>query len=125
MISSDFASRDVLFGQELIQRRQHLRLLHVERSEAELHQNRLQEGGRRQLGLVDLRDDHVGLQLAQERLDQGGLAGADFARDDHEAVGEPDGRLHVRLGARMLFAQVEELRVRAQAERQFMQFEEF
>ena len=59
-----FASGDVLFGQELIQGREHLRLLHVERGEAELHQNRLQEGRRRQLGLVDLGDHHVGLELA-------------------------------------------------------------
>jgi hypothetical protein len=58
-------------------------------------------------------------------LDQGGLAGADLAGDHHEPVGEPDRRFHVRLGARMLLAQIQELRVRAQAERQLMKFEEF
>ena len=114
------APADVLFHQELIQRRQDLRLLHVEGREAELHQDGLQKRRGRELGLVDLRHDGIGLQFAQEGFDQCGLAGADFTGDHHETVGEPNRRLHVRLGARMLLAQVQELRVRAQAERQFM-----
>ena len=72
------------------------------------------------LGLVDLRDDHVRIELAQEGLDERGLAGADLAGDDDEAIGEPDGRLHVRLGARMGLRQVQELRVRAEPERQLL-----
>ena len=56
------------------------------------------------LGLVDLRDHHVLFQLAQEGFDQRGLAGADFTGDDHETIREPDGGLHVRLGARMVLA---------------------
>ncbi len=119
----NLAPADVLFDQELIQRRQNLRLLHIEGREAELHQDRLQKRRRRQLGLVDLRDHRVGLQFAQERLDQGGLAGADFAGYHHETVGKPDRRFHVRFGARMLFAQVQKLRVRTQAKRQFVEFE--
>jgi hypothetical protein len=42
--------------------------------EAELRQQRLQELGRRDLRLVQLRDDDVLFDLAQERLDQRGLA---------------------------------------------------
>ena len=99
--------------------------LHVERREAELHQNGLQKFGRRQLGLIDLRDHDVGLQFPQKGLDQRGLARADLAGDHHEAIGEPDRRFHVRFGARMLLAEIQELRIRAQPERQFVQFEEF
>ena len=93
--------------------------LHLERRKSELHQHAVQETGGRQLGLVDLRNDDVLLQFVQERLDQRGLAGADLAADDDETVGEPDRRLHVGLGARMLLAQVQECRIRAQPERQF------
>src|SRR5258708_585915 len=121
----NLAPIDMLFHQELIQRRQDFRLLHVEGRKTELHQDGLQERRRRQLGLVDLCDDGIGLQFAQESLDQGGLAGADFTGYHDETVGKPDRRLHVRLGARVLLAQVQELRVRTQAERQFMEFEEF
>src|SRR5450759_3824264 len=121
----DFPAIDVLFHQELVQRRQDLRFLHVEGGETELHQDRLQKLRRRQLSLVYLRDDHVALQFSQECFDQRGFAGTDFARDHHEPVGEPDRRLHVRFGARVLFAEIKELRVRAQAERQLAEFEEF
>jgi hypothetical protein len=62
---------------------------------------------------------------SRKKVSINGLAGADFAGDHHETIVEPNRRLHVRLGARMLLAQVQELRVRAQPERQFMQFEEF
>jgi hypothetical protein len=70
-----------------------------------------------------LRDDRIGLHLMQESFDQGGFAGADIPGDHDETVGEPDGRFHVSFGARVLLAQVQELRVRAQAEGQFMEFE--
>ncbi len=115
----------ILLDQEFVERRQQLRLLHAERLEAELHQHGLQEFDRRDLRLVDLRDHHVLLELLEEGLDQGGLARADLAGDHHEAVGEPDRRLHVRLGARMVLRQVQELRVRSQPEGQFVQLEQF
>ena len=63
------------------------------------------------------------LDFLQEGFDQGGLAGADLAGDHDEAVGEPDRRLHVRLGAGVLLGQIQELRVRTQSERQLLQFE--
>ena len=97
----------------------------LERAEAELHQHGLQELDRRDLRLVDLRDDHVLLDFLQEGLDQRGLAGADLAGDHDEAVREPDRRLHVRLGARVDLAQVQERRVRAEPERQFPELEMF
>jgi hypothetical protein len=115
----------VLVYQELIQSRQNLRLLHVEGREAELNQHGLQEGGGRQLRLIDLRNYHFGPHLAQESLDERGLAGADFAGDHYETIRKPDRRFHVRFGACMLFAQVEKLRIRTQTERQFIQFEQF
>jgi hypothetical protein len=117
--------RPLLFHQELIQRGQHLRLLHIEGREAELNQDGLQERRRRQLGLIDLRNDRVGLHFVEEGLDQCGLAGADLPCDHDEAVRKPNRRLHVRLGSRVLLAQIQELRVRAQPERQFMEIEEF
>ena len=79
----------------------------------------------RDLRLVDLRDHDIRRHFLEEGLDQRGFARADLAGDHHEAVGEPDGRLHVRLGACMLFRQVQELRVRAEPERQFLEFEGF
>ena len=100
------AAARVLLDQELVQRREHLGLLHLERRKSKLHQHGLQERGRRQLGLVDLRDDDVFLKFAQEGFDQSRLAGADFTGDDHETVGKPDRGLHVRLGACMVFAQI-------------------
>ncbi len=118
------AAVGVLLDQEIVERREHLGLPHLEGLEAELHQHALQELDRRHLRLVDLADHHVLLQLAQEGFDQRGLARADFPGDDDEAVGEPDGRLHVRLGARMVLAQVQELRVRTEAERQLVELEE-
>ncbi|MFO1409517.1 MAG: hypothetical protein U1F06_03965 [Steroidobacteraceae bacterium] len=118
------AAGGVLLDEEVVERRQQLGLLHLEGREAELRQHRLQELDRRDLRLVDLGDDHVLAQLLQEGLDQRGLAGADFPGDHDEAVGEPDGRLHVRLGARVALAEVQELRVRAQPEGQFAQLEE-
>jgi hypothetical protein len=124
MISSTLRSRGVLLDEEAVQRREELRLLHLEGREAELHQHGLQELDGRDLRLVDLRDDDVFFKLAQEGLDQRGLARADLAGDHHEPVGEPDGRLHVRLGARMVLRQVQELRVRAEPEGQFSQLEQ-
>jgi hypothetical protein len=121
----DLAARRVLLDQELVERRDQLGLAHLERLEAELDQHRLQEFDRRHLRLRDLRDDDVLLELAQEGLEQRRLAGADLAGDDDEAVGEPDRRLHVRLGARMVLRQVQERRVRAQPERQLVQLEVF
>ncbi len=121
----DLASGDVLLGEKLVEGRQHLGLFHVERREAELHEHGLQECRGGELRLIDLRDHDFRLELAQERLDQGGLARTDLARDHHEAIGEPDGRLHVRLGACMLLAEIQELRVRTQAEGELMQFEQF
>ena len=47
------AASAVLLEQEIVERREQLRLLHVERLEAELHQHRLQELDRRHLRLVD------------------------------------------------------------------------
>ena len=117
------AAGSVLLDQETVDGGDELGLLHLEGREAELDQHRLQEFDRRHLRLVDLRDDDVGVELAQETLDEGGLAGADFAGDHHEAIREPDGGFHVRLGARMHARQVQELRVGAEPERQFLEFE--
>ena len=114
-----------LLDQELVERRDQLGLAHLERREAELDEHGLEEFDRGDLGLSDLRDDDVFFQFPQEGLEQGRLAGSDLARDDHEPVGEPDRRFHVRLGARMVLRQVEECRVRAQPERQFRQLEMF
>jgi hypothetical protein len=125
MIKTTLRPGDVLLGQKLIERRQHFRLFHVERCEAELHEHGLQKSRGGELRLIDLRDHHVRLELAQESLDQRGLACADLTRDHDETVGEPDGRFHVRLGAGMLFAEVQELRVRTEPERELMQFEKF
>ena len=119
------AAGGVLLDEELVERRDQLGLAHLERRETELDQYGLQELDRRHLGLRDLGDDDVLLELAQEGLEQRRLAGADLAGDHDEAVGEPDRRLHVRLGARMVFRQVQECRVRAQPERQFGQLEMF
>ena len=119
------AAGRVLLDQELVQRRDQLGLAHLERREAELDEHGLQEFDRGDLCLRDLRDDDVLLELAQEGLEQRRLAGADLARDDDEAVREPDRRLHVRLGARMVFREVKERRIRAQPERQFGQVEVF
>jgi hypothetical protein len=110
----------VLLHQEFVERRQQFRLLHAERLEAELHQHALQEFDRRDLRLVDLRDHHVLLELLEEGLDQRGLARADLAGDHHEAVREPDRRLHVRLGARMVLRQIQERGIRRQPERQLV-----
>jgi hypothetical protein len=74
-------------------------------------------------GVVDLRDDHVLFQLAQEGLYQGRLAGPDLPGNHDEAVGEPDRGFHVRLGAGMVFRQVQEFRVRAEPERQILELE--
>jgi hypothetical protein len=115
----------VLLDQEGIERAQHFRLLHLERREAELHQHRLQELDGRELRLVDLRNHHVLLELPQECLDQRGLAGTDLSRNDDEAIREPDGRFHVRLGACMVLAQVKEGGIRTEAERQILEFEQF
>ena len=51
-------------------------------------------------------------KLGKEGLQQGRLARTDFARDDDEAVREPDRRLHVGLGPGVLLAPIEKLRVR-------------
>ena len=121
----DLASGRVLLDEELVQRRDQLGLAHLERREAELDQHGLEELDRGDLGLRDLRDDDVLLELAQEGLEERRLAGTDLARDHDEAVGEPDRRLHVRLGARMVLGQVEERRIRAEPERQLIQLEVF
>ena len=117
------AARRILLDEEAVERRDQLGLLHLERREAELHQHRLKEFDCVDLGLVDLRDDHIRIELPQEAFDERGFARTDFACDHDEAICEPDGRLHVRLGARMGTGQVKELRVRAQPERQLAQFE--
>ena len=95
------AAGGVLLDEEAVEGRDQLGLLHLERREAELDQHGLQEFDGGDLGLVDLRDDDVRIELAQEALDERRLARADLSGDHDEAVGEPDGRLHVRLGARM------------------------
>ena len=77
------------------------------------------------LCLVDLGDHDVGLHFLEEGLDQCGLAGADLTGNDDEAIGEPDGRFHVRLGAGVLFRQVQKLRIGAESKRQFFEFEGF
>ena len=115
----------MLLDQEFGQGRQDFGLLHLEGREAELNQHGLQKSGRRQLCLVELRDDDIRPQFLEEGLDQGRLARTDFPGDHDETVGEPDRRFHVRLRARVLFAQIEKLRIRAQAERQLGQFKEF
>ena len=56
----------ILLDQEFVQGGEQLRLLHLERLEAKLHQHRLQKLDRGHLGLVDLRDDHVVLQLSRK-----------------------------------------------------------
>src|SRR6185503_5112189 len=60
----------------------------------------------------------------EEALNQRGLAGADLARNHDETVGEPDRRLHVRLGACVLLAGEQELRIGSQPKRRFLEFEE-
>ena len=119
------AAGGVLFDQEVVDRADELGFAHLEGREAELHQHRLQEIDGRYLGLVDLRHHHVRRHFLEEGFDQRGLARADLACDHHEAVGEPDGRLHVRLGAGVLLRQVQELGVRAQPERQLLELEGF
>ncbi len=119
------ASLRVLLDQELVERRQDFRLAHPERAVAELDQHGLQELDRRDLRLVELRDHDVLVDLLEEALDQRRLARADFAGDHHEAVREPDGRFHVRLRTGVDLAQVEEGRVRAEAERQVGELEVF
>lgn len=97
------AAGGVLFDKEVADGGEEFGLLHLERGEAELSEKRLQESDRGQLRLVDLGDDHVLVDLAQERLDQRRLARADLTRDHDEAVGEPHGRFHVGLGAGVVF----------------------
>ena len=115
----------VLLDQEVVDRADELGLAHLEGREAELHQHRLQEVDGRYLRLVDLRHHHVRRHFLEEGFDQRGLARTDLPGDHHEAVGEPDGRLHVRLGAGVLLRQVQELGVRAQPERQLLELEGF
>ena len=74
------AAGGVLLDEETVDGRDQLGLLHLEGREAELHEHRLQEFDRGDLGLVDLRDHDVGIELAQEAFDDRGLAGADLAR---------------------------------------------
>ncbi len=75
--------------------------------------------------LVDLGDYDVRLNFLQEGFDQSRFTRTDLTGDHDEAVREPDGRFHVRLGAGVLLRQVQELRVRAQSKRQFFEFERF
>ena len=96
----------------------------LERLEAELDEQRLQELDGGQLRLADVRETMSGRQLGQETLDQRGLTGADVAGDHDEAVGEPDGGLHVRLGARVLFAgRYRNCGSGREPERRFLEFE--
>ncbi len=113
----------VLLDQEVVDGGDQLRFLHLEGREAELHQQGLEKIDRRDLSLVDLRHYDVSLYFLQEGLDQGRLARANLACDHHEAVGEPDGRLHVRLGAGVLLGQIQELGIRAQPEGKLLEFE--
>jgi len=107
------AAGGVLLDEKVVERADQLALAHLEGGEAELDQHRLQEIDCRDLGLVDLRNHHIGRNLLEKGLDERGFARADLAGDHHEAVREPDGRLHVRLGAGVLLGEVQELRVRA------------
>jgi hypothetical protein len=120
----DLLAGGVLLDHEVLQHREQLDLAHAERLEAELDEQGLQELDGRELRLADVREHDVFRQLGQERLDQRRLAGADVARDDDESVGEPDRRLHVRLGAGVLLAREQELRVRRQAERRLNEFKQ-
>src|SRR5690606_13491623 len=110
----------ILLDQELVQGREQLGLFHSKRLKAELHEQRLQELDSGNLRLVDLRDDDILLELLEKGFDQGRLARADLARNDDEAVREPDRRFHVRFGARMVLRQIQECRVRGQPERQLL-----
>ena len=115
----------VLLDQEVVERGEQFGLAHAERAEPELRQQALQEFDRRDLRLVDLRDDDVLVDFLEERFDQRGLARADLARNHDEAVREPDRRLHVRLGAGVDLARIQERRVRAEPEREFLELEVF
>ena len=64
-------------------------------------------------------------EVGQERLQQRRLPGSDLTRDYDESVGEPDRGFHVRLGASVLLAPVDEFRVRRQSERLLGQSEMF
>ncbi len=111
----------VLLDHEVLDHRQQLDLALAERLEPELDEQGLQELDGRQLRLADVREHDVVRQLGEKAFDQRRLAGADVARDDDEAVCEPDRRLHVRFGACMLLAGKQELRVRREPERRFGQ----
>ncbi len=89
----------------------------LERLEAEVGEHGLQELYRRELCLRDVCEYNVVFQLVEERVDQGGFTGPDLAGDDDEAIRQPDSRLHVRFGLGMLFAEVQEFRVRTEPKR--------
>ena len=95
----------------------------VEGLEAELGQHRLQELRGCELGLRHDSVHDVFVKLRQERLQQRGLPRADFSGDYHEAVSEPDRRLHVSLRPGVLFAPIQEIRVRRQPKRLFLKIE--
>ncbi len=96
------------FGVELdhvlLEHVQQLDLLLAERLEAEFDEDGLQQLGRRQLSLIDVREDNVLGQLFEKTLDQRRLARTDLARDDDEAVRKPDRRLHIGFRACCLLA---------------------
>ncbi len=111
----------ILLDQVHIEHVEQLDLALVERLEAEFGQHRLQELRRRELGLRHDGIHDVIIQLGEKRLQQRRLAGADLTRDDDETVGQPDGRLHVGFGARVLLAPVDELGIRRQPKRRHVE----
>ncbi len=108
----DLLAVGILFDQEHVEHVQQFDLALVEGLEAEFRQRRLQEFRGGELRLRDDRVHHAFVEFLEKRLQQRGLAGADFTRDHDKAVGQPDRRLHVRLGPGMLLAPVDKCRVR-------------
>ena len=121
----DLLAVRILFDQEHVEHVEQFDLLLVERLEAEFRQHRLQELRGVQLGLGYDGVDDVVVEFAQKGLQQRRLARTDLAGDDDETVGEPDRRFHVGLGARVLLAPVDELRIGRQSEGLLVQLEMF
>ena len=75
-------------------------------------------------GVDQLGRDVVRPQFLHDGVQDRGLADADFARDDHEAVVIHQRKAHVGDGPRMLVRHVDELGVRRQVERAAGEIEE-
>ncbi len=121
---------DVTPGQVLLEevRAQLVEQLHLPVAvvgDAELRQQALQQLDVGEGRVRKPRDDVIRAQLLERRIEHGGLAGADLARDHDEAVVVHQREAHVGHGARVLVRQVKESRVRREVERPTRQVEEF